>query len=124
MLAAQPGNLRMVSGLITSSKTAFELPNRVTDRLHWLGHVPFAMWLVEVTRPRVIVELGTETGVSFCAFCQAAKAAQVPVKAFAVDNWIGDIHTGEYGEQIYTELRTYVTAHYSDLAELMRMDFD
>jgi hypothetical protein len=37
----------------------------------WIEHVPFAMYVVDLLRPRVFVELGSHYGVSYCAFCQA-----------------------------------------------------
>ena len=33
----------------------------------WTGHIPFVMFLVELLRPKVVVELGTYYGVSYCA---------------------------------------------------------
>ncbi|MBB5753413.1 hypothetical protein [Prosthecomicrobium pneumaticum] len=39
----------------------------------WWGHVPFAHWFVALLKPRSIVELGTHTGVSFTAFCEAVQ---------------------------------------------------
>ena len=45
---------------------------RTSPTSSWLGHIPFAMALVDAVRPRRLVELGTMTGESYCAFCQAA----------------------------------------------------
>ena len=34
-------------------------------------HIPFALWLVEVARPRLVVEVGIGQAVTYFAFCQA-----------------------------------------------------
>jgi hypothetical protein len=39
----------------------------------WASHVPFGMLLVDLLRPSSVVELGTQNGVSCCAFCQAVR---------------------------------------------------
>ena len=44
----------------------------------WWEHVPFAHWVVCATSPRVFVELGTHTGVSYAAFCQGVVRAGLP----------------------------------------------
>ncbi|WP_329811402.1 class I SAM-dependent methyltransferase [Stenotrophomonas sp. SMYL8] len=90
----------------------------------WLGHIPFASWLVEVVRPKSIVELGTHNGASFLAFCQAVETQQVSTRVFAVDTWEGDEHAGFYGNEIYAELRDYQQRHYAGISEMMRMRFD
>ncbi len=90
----------------------------------WLGHIPFASWLVEVVRPKSIVELGTHNGASFLAFCQAVETQQVSARVFAVDTWEGDEHAGFYGNEIYAELRDYQQRHYAGISEMMRMRFD
>ena len=42
----------------------FWTPDRLGLASAWWGHVPFAHWLVAATAPRLVVELGTHTGVS------------------------------------------------------------
>ena len=59
----------------------------------WAPHVPFAMYLVAALRPRVIVELGTFTGVPYCAFCQAVRESGLESRCFAVGMWRGDEHS-------------------------------
>jgi len=90
----------------------------------WLGHIPFAGWLLETLRPSTIVELGTHNGASFLAFCQAVEAQQLSTRVFAVDTWAGDEHAGFYGNEIYAELRDYQQRHYAGISEMMRMRFD
>lgn len=90
----------------------------------WLGHIPFASWLLELLRPQHIVELGTHNGASFLAFCQAVEAQQISARVFAVDTWQGDEHAGFYDDEIYAELRDYQQRHYAGISEMMRMRFD
>ncbi len=89
----------------------------------WLGHIPFAFWLVERAAPRVLVELGTHTGVSYLAFCQGVQACRLDTRCHAVDTWQGDVHAGFYGDDIYNAL---VELHrpYAGFSRLLRGTFD
>jgi len=90
----------------------------------WLGHIPFASWVIEQLRPALIVELGTHRGASFLAFCQAVEEQRLMSRVFAVDTWEGDEHAGFYGEDIYAELRAYQQRYYAGVSEMLRMRFD
>lgn len=90
----------------------------------WTGHVPFAFWIIEAMAPEVLVELGTHYGTSFLAFCQAVASGQRGTRAFAVDTWEGDEHSGLYGEEVHQQLSAVVQDKYPGFAQLMRMRFD
>src|SRR6266568_8283876 len=79
-------------------------PLRLTTSA-WVTHVPFGMFLIDVLRPKVLVELGTYTGVSYAAFCQAVKELGLDTKCFAIDTWQGDPQGGYYGSEVLAELR-------------------
>ncbi|MDY4294406.1 class I SAM-dependent methyltransferase [Xanthomonas sp. LF02-5] len=89
----------------------------------WLGHIPFASWLIEQLKPQSIVELGTHRGASFLAFCQAVDEQMLTARVFAVDTWEGDEHAGFYGEDVYNELHTYQQRYYAGISEMLRMRF-
>jgi hypothetical protein len=90
----------------------------------WYGHVPFAHWIVGALRPRVIVELGTHYGVSYCAFCQAIVDHGFDTRCYAVDTWKGDEQSGHYGEEVYADLCAFQEERYGAFSELLRCTFD
>jgi len=98
-------------------------PQRLNIWSAWNEHVPFAMSIVEMTLPRVIVELGTFAGVSYSAFCQAAAALATATKCYAVDTWMGDEHAGFYGPEVYEDLKAH-NIQYQSFSTLLRMTFD
>lgn len=105
------------------SEQLFVRPKRLSIKSAWNEHAPFAMMLVELQRPRVIVELGTHWGVSYCAWCQAAAAVNAGTRCFAVDTWAGDPHAGHYGEEVFQDLQKH-HRQYESFSTLLRMTFD
>lgn len=90
----------------------------------WVGHLPFAFWLVERCVPDMLVELGTHAGASYMSFCQAVQDHALSTRCFAVDTWQGDEHAGNYGEEIYSSLKSVHDREYSGFSQLLRMTFD
>ena len=90
----------------------------------WVEHIPFAMWLTSALRPRTLVELGTHYGTSYCAFCQAIDALGLSTRAFAVDSWEGDPHSGGYMHEVLDGLRRYHDPRYARFSTLLQMTFD
>jgi|GEM_PF-2134079 len=99
-------------------------PERLKFPDAWIGHIPFGAWLIQTTRPSVIVELGTHSGNSYFAFCQAVKQGRLPTRCFAVDTWKGDDHAGFYGEEIFQDVYLHNENNYSHFSRLLRMTFD
>ncbi len=106
------------------SRESFWFPVRSGERSGWTEHAPFAFWLTKAHRPRVFVELGTHTGYSYLAVCQAVKALSLNTRCYAVDTWQGDEHAGFYGLDIYEELKAYANAHYAEFSRLVRSTFE
>ena len=90
----------------------------------WIGHIPFAFELVGRLRPTTIVELGTYSGSSFAAFCQAVAACGSNTKCFGIDLWEGDMHMGKFDETLFLEISTYMSSNYPNIATLIRADFN
>ena len=92
------------------------------DASSWYGHIPFARWLVERTRPGKIVELGVFQGGSYLAFCQAVKYLRLAARCWGVDTWKGDAFTGPYDGIFPVLLSTH--QQYADFSQLLRCTFD
>ena len=99
-------------------------PLRLNYSSAWIEHVPFGMFMVDVLHPKVLVELGTHTGVSFSAFCQAVKQLGLDTRCYAVDTWEGDIQTGFYGVDVLADLRAHHDPLYGDFSRLVQSTFD
>ncbi|MDG9926760.1 MULTISPECIES: class I SAM-dependent methyltransferase [unclassified Pseudomonas] len=109
---------------LLSCAAAAEMPERLTDIGSWHRHIPFAFALLDMARPRVLVELGTHKGDSYSAFCQGVVSQALPTRCYAVDTWQGDSQAGLYGDDIFADLSSYHDPRYSRFSTLLRMTFD
>src|SRR5260370_17805477 len=91
----------------------FANPRRLTRFSAWVEHIPFAMFLVDLLKPQLIVELGTHYGDSYCAFCQAVQETRLDARCFAIDTWQGDPHVGPYGAEVLETLPCHPNPLYS-----------
>ncbi len=90
----------------------------------WVGHCPFAAWVILTQKPKLFVELGTFGGNSYFAFCQAVQLYRTPTRCYAVDTWQGDEHGGFYDETVYQYVAQHNREHYAAFSTLLRTTFD
>lgn len=100
------------------------VPERLTSIESWHQHLPFGYALVALVRPRVLVELGTHMGDSYCTFCQSVLENEIASKCFAVDTWEGDRHVGRLRDDVLENLREHHDARYAHFSQLLQMTFD
>ena len=81
----------------------------------WAGHTFFIYDFIRNIKPKTIVELGTERGTSFFAMCQAVKDGKIQSSLTAIDIWIGDKHTGFYGDNVYKDFNINRRKFYSTI---------
>jgi hypothetical protein len=106
--------------------TGIELqyPARLVWPSPWIGHIPFALWLVEALRPRVLVELGVHSGNSYCAFLQGVQSLGLTAQCHGIDHWRGDEHADHYSDDVYAELCAYHDPLYGTFSTLIRATFE
>jgi glycosyltransferase involved in cell wall biosynthesis len=90
----------------------------------WLGHIPFAAWVIREVKPKIFVELGTHHGHSYFSFCESLVDGGFTTKCYAVDTWCGDEQSGLYGEEIFAMVNAHNAEHYAWFSRLLRMTFD
>lgn len=100
------------------------IPRRKVPFLSWRQHVPFAMLLMDVLRPRTLVELGVHYGDSYCAFCQAAAELRLETSCYGVDTWKGDPHASFYGPEVLADLTAHHDPLYGNFSRLIQNTFD
>lgn len=105
-------------------KTLSYKPNSLQLPNAWVGHLPFAYWLIEAQNPSVFVELGTHSGNSYFSFCQSVAETGIATRCFAVDTWQGDEHAGEYKDEVFDAVNTHNSKNYTNFSQLLRMTFD
>ncbi|MEO6506665.1 MAG: class I SAM-dependent methyltransferase [Chthoniobacterales bacterium] len=90
----------------------------------WTGNIYFAYDLIAQLRPPRLVELGTDRGESYFAFCQSVLENQTGTECFAIDHWQGDTHAGSYDETTFRDVEVHNRAHYASFSTLIRSTFD
>jgi len=106
-----------------TSPASFWTPNLLRPESAWIEHAPFAFWLVDALRPKVIVELGCYSGFSYFVFCQAVQRLSLNTRCYAIDHWKGDVHSGFYGEDIFAAVSSHNELHYNSFSRLVRSEF-
>jgi hypothetical protein len=99
-------------------------PKSLQDPKAWIGHLPFAAWVIKELAPKGFVELGTHSGNSYFSFCQSVVENDLPTKCYAVDTWQGDEHAGHYNDEVFIKVNAHHQEHYAEISNLLRMTFD
>ncbi|WP_200946381.1 glycosyltransferase [Rhodanobacter sp. Root480] len=97
---------------------------RLSFPFAWAGHIPFAYLLIDLLRPRSLVELGTDSGNSYLAFCQAIRHLGAETHCTAIDSWEGDAHARKYADDVYLGLKAYHDPLYGSFSYLKRAFFE
>lgn len=110
--------------LSTPENYYLKKPRFLANPHGWIPHIPIAFFLTEVLKPGLFVELGTYSGNSYFAFCQAVKDLGLPTRCVAVDTWQGDMHVGNYGTEVYERVQKINTSEFANFSSLIKKDFN
>lgn len=94
-------------------------PRRLTASA-WHAHVPFAMLLVDLVRPRVLVEVGTSDGDSYCAFCQAIQHLGLSTRCYGIQAPREDAGSGRDAPDDGLDLAAHHASLYGSFSCLLR----
>jgi len=98
-----------------------KFPGKIQSRVE---HIPFAFFLVDILKPRIIVELGTHYGASYFTFCQVINELNLNSRTYAVDHWSGDEQSGYYGNKAFAYVSRINDENFGHFSNLLKMDFD
>src|ERR1700744_490160 len=104
------------------SRASFFVPE-YRAKSAWAPHAPFAFWLVEALRPRVVVALGADVAYAYFGFCQAVKALGIDAKCYAIDMWQPD-ERAVNEEQLFDDITDHNEARYAAFSRLVRSTAD
>ncbi len=107
-----------------SHPVLFSSPRRLTLLSASREHIPFAMFLVDLLRPKVVVELGTQYGDIYLAFCQAVQELGLSTRCYAIGTWKDDPHAGFQSANILSELKAHHDILYGSFSSIINSTFD
>lgn len=84
-----------------------------------LAHVPVAMFLVDVLRPKVLVQLGVSEGTLFCAYAQAVRYLELSTRCFALGDWSISHSEGDDSSHL-SNLRAHHDPLYGNFSQLIQ----
>ena len=109
---------------LSAYKILFTEPDRIEYPYAWVGHIPFAFFIVNLKKPKLIVELGVHGGNSYNAFCQAVKGLGLDTICYGVDTRKDGEYAGIHPEEVYHSLNDYQQANYSSFSTLLKTSFN
>jgi GT2 family glycosyltransferase/spore maturation protein CgeB len=89
----------------------------------WLEHGPFALWLIEAIKPRLLVELDPQDGFSYLTFCQAVRDFGYVATCYAIR--ISQSDEGpSLADEVFSRLTTLNHENYANFSHLLNFRSD
>jgi len=109
-------------------KAPIFMNNRVKYRSEWKEYIPFGFFLLALTKPKKIVELGIGAGTSYFSFCQFVKEYKLESKCYGIENWVNYDKIKEASDKIkelnseYINFSTIIEKDFKD-TDINNIDF-
>ncbi|GAB6036214.1 hypothetical protein JCM15519_07730 [Fundidesulfovibrio butyratiphilus] len=111
----------LLESLTRGNEAAFE-PLRLADPPDRLEHTPFIHWLARTAAPLRAVELGVDSGNSYCALAQSVAELGLKTTCLGVAPWPGDAPREE--PSTLADLAAHHDPLYGHFSRLVRSTFD
>ncbi|MDO4682726.1 MAG: glycosyltransferase [Lautropia sp.] len=99
-------------------------PERLTASSDQCVQIPFLLWLLQLHRPDVFVELGTQSGNLYFSACQFLKQEKMPTRCHAVGTWQAEAFVTDQPEDAMARLTAFHDERYADFSRLLVMGGD
>jgi hypothetical protein len=86
----------------------------------WVDHAPFGYDLVAAARPKMLVEIGTQTGLSYFTFCQSIKESGIDSLSYAIASFE---ESSQLDDSTFSSINDHNRQHYHGFSYLVRMRF-
>ena len=105
------------------SDAVFETP-KFQPQSAWAENIPFIFWLVSQLKPKRFVELGTQTGISYFAVCQAVISQDLDCECISVHPSGSDGDNSLKSNANFQSIKPYNEEKYSAFSKVLRVQFE
>lgn len=99
-------------------------PERLTPTSDQYVQIPFLLWLLQLHRPRVFVELGTQSGNVYLSVCQFVKQQSMSVQCHAAGTWQAEAFATKEPSNALETLQAFHDERYGHFSRLLMMGID
>ncbi|WP_419759659.1 glycosyltransferase [Acidisoma sp.] len=88
----------------------------------WLGHLPFAFWLMRAAQPALLVEIGPHPGAAYAAFCQSVARDRLATQCFSID--VSAESLVAQAEEVHDDLHAHLEQRFTGFSHVLRCRLD
>lgn len=93
---------------------------RYVESSNWLAQIPFIFWLIEAQSPKNVIELGTQDGISYFAFCQAIERLDLPANCLSIYASPEERTTNLDPDANYKKVKATNDSYYAGFSKVVR----
>jgi hypothetical protein len=101
-------------------QSIFNDPVYAFEPYNWLEYFPFANFIVDILKPKILVEPFTQTGNSYFAFCQAAKELNTTIKCYSFGQWSSDKFAAGNCAETFEKASQFNQKHFAHFSKIFQ----